>query len=360
MSKNKKQSTSKFSLKLDDIVDGIDTPTASKFTLNYDDSSSEEDERDVHEHYTSQRLKDGKASTHKVLREAISLYSAPTPDLKQAIDTSLTLHEIGINLVKSPEVGQKYFSIKRKFLSENKVPSKVVLDDTVTEALEEVAQSQGLSIAPQQKREFVKYLTKDSRKLIKTLESDESTYLYPYTNPLKLSNKKVNVTKQELTATLDSIYAAIEAKPLVAEDNIVRKSKNKASYKALHHDSIWSYKPEGGLQRFLKSKILEQTVKITKKQFIDEVFGSQELQNAMDTGQVEFVTNLRFTIKLKIQEINKEHTVRATLDRPFTHKLDAEDMPIELVALSRLMTTSLKRSNKNILEHPSVLGSKKS
>ena len=91
MSKNKKQSTSKFSLKLDDIVDGIDTPTASKFTLNYDDSSSEEDERDVHEHYTSQRLKDGKASTHKVLREAISLYSAPTPDLKQAIDTSLTL-----------------------------------------------------------------------------------------------------------------------------------------------------------------------------------------------------------------------------------------------------------------------------
>lgn len=110
----------------------------------------------------------------------------------------------------------------------------------------------------------------------------------------------------------------------------------------------------------MKSKILEQTVKITKKQFIDEVFGSQELQNAMDTGQVEFVTNLRFTIKLKIQEINKEHTVRATLDRHFTHKLDAEDMPIELVALSRLMTTSLKRSNKNILEHPSVLGSKKS
>ena len=101
---------------------------------------------------------------------------------------ALTLHEIGINLVKSPEVGQKYFSIKRKFLSENKVPSKVVLDDTVTEALEEVAQSQGLSIAPQQKREFVKYLKKTAESLSRPLNLMNQ---HIYIRTLTLSNCQI-------------------------------------------------------------------------------------------------------------------------------------------------------------------------
>lgn len=324
-----------------------------KFDLYYDDSSSEEDEEREFNNYSNRKLKSGKQQTHENLKKNLGYkYKSDDVNFKKNIDLSFIVHELAINLIKSPIIGKKYFTLKKKFLSDNQVPTDIQMKEAVKKAVQSILT---MEVTENKINEYVNYLVKDSRKLLKSLNSDDLSYLYPYKNPLGLPIKKQKITENKLLLELQNIY---KDKDLQITHKITHKVPKKVIYQAKNYNDLFSYKPTTSMTKFLKFKLLEQNSKMTVQEFISTIIDSNEIQSAIDTNHDKFRSELLRSINQSLQEENKKHTNRATLEKHFSYETDSiddYDSAHQLIALGRLMTTSIKRSYKNAQEQQSLL-----
>lgn len=95
-----------------------------KYQFYYDDSSSEDEESSGFDSYNYYQIENGVSDAY----HSISEYTAEsnTKALSERdIELSFITHEIGIRVIKSPEVGEKYFPLKHKYLGSNIIPEKI-------------------------------------------------------------------------------------------------------------------------------------------------------------------------------------------------------------------------------------------
>lgn len=329
-----------------------------KYQFYYDDSSSEDEESSRVDSYNYYQIKDNSSDTHRNLTERLVQSNLDVPS-QLDIKLSFITHEIGIRLLKSTEVTEKYFPLKRNYLGNNIVPEKTNLKSFIQEVLLSNIQKIGINsdAAKESITKAVEDLMKNPRKILKSMSLEDTCTPFSYSRYFELPTTEIAITAETVLLELCAIHADFSKE----DKTITRKEKNKSSYKANHYNEVYNYQPKNRVQELLKQKILNLETKITVREFIKSILTNsdaiQEIQCAMDPAYLKFDLEVQHNICEKLKTFNQQyHTKRTALPKFWAHELnDGWETPTDLLAVGRLMTTSLKRAYKNAQEHTSIL-----
>lgn len=331
----------------------------SKYELYYDDSSSEEEEKQVFEDYSAGKLEFGINKTKENLRSHCKhFYNKNDNAFNQNLDLSFIIHEIAINLIKSPKIGESFFPLKKDLLKENIVLPEGLLKEICKKSITDTLKPQ--KVKKEKIESFINDLVYDKRAFVKSVESGNLSYFYPFTNPLSL---KIETVRYPTSSSLKSKIISLCQQPDLKDCNqLTKKIKNKNQARVINYDKVYLSVPQTSVEQFLKDKLINLRKTTTLGDFIKEIQDSPELKNALDSKQEEF----RKALYTQIQENLKEastNVMRATLPKHFDYEIRKDDftkLSNELIALGRLMTTSFKRAYKNADRQDSLLGSTES
>lgn len=342
--------------------DEADIRRKSKFELYYDDSSSEEEEREVFESYNNEALDWGVEKTKEnLMRECKHFYRKDKDNVafNQNLKLSFIIHEAAVNLIKSPKIGEIFFPLKSRFLENNNVLSKSQLKNICIQSINKTLENHKKTATAKDINDFADHLVSNERNLLKAINSGDLTYFYSYKNPLHLKVKtKTTITREKLK---NEILKLCQQPALPEDHQLTRKVTSEAQ--VINYNKVYLSEPNTELCKFLKYKLLNLKVQTTLKSFIDQTMKSSDLKNAIDTTQQKFRANLASEVKENLRKENKNEVTRATLPKYFDYEIkkDWYGTPSDkLIAVGRLMTTSLKRTYKNEEGKESLLDSSQS
>ncbi len=324
-----------------------------KYDRYYDDTSSEEGDR---EEIENSRLKNLKAKAQKLKEKIVTLKEVNVED--NDLELSFLAHEFGIRVLASTEVYKHYLSLKDKHLAKN----TVLTDEQISKLLKSAFKKSIKKTYEDNHQELleenqaiidtlINEILEDKRTFIKSIHEKSVVKKNPtLKESLKLPSKTKKYNDDELAELIIEIHEEIgeQLTPKPGDTkSAYLKSKNQNS-----RPKLQEYKSESPIKQKLAEE-LRITSKKTIKTFLESL-------SDIKTEKIKlidiFISNFESELLTALDKFSKDKVYRETLPSHFDISFNSEDYDIaQFLAYIRLLKVSNIRLIKNYRDNTNIL-----
>ncbi len=321
----------------------LDKREKNNFQLYYDDSSDEEEDENILRENGIEWFEDTLSKLKSLQLNFNS--SIPLIDLQ----LSFLAHEFGIRILRSSEVNDLYYPLKKEQLKGSKTLSIPEVKECIVSALNNSLSNTYPQEAKKLKESneesltrFSDYVEQNPRTVIKAVNSQN---LKPFWNKelkLNLPLQKSVHNNESLIKLVKEVYANCGVE---ATSNII--------YNKTAKTKLDQYKPGTNIKKLIREKLLEQNKTVSIKNFVND--NIVDFQRAQDSKIQTFYDSLESHIYNSIENKSKNNVERTTLPSLYNIPLDQEYSIVKFLAHLRLVSKSDIRSIKNFKNYENFI-----
>ncbi len=274
---------------------------------------------------------------------------------------SFLVHEFGLRLLRSPEVAKHYYPLKLKLLGKMEVLGDEAIEECIREsialALERTYGNTVKESFLKRNKEAIEAVIqgakRDKRKFVRAVVTGEvgKVILNPKDFFKSLPAKRVPVKDLEdleLMKMIIEIYEAINV-PLKIQKSLGETTIiiDAGTIKLLER-----YTSESPLKNEIASQLTKQGKGTKIKNIVNNIKRGLQKKGYVYQDFESFIHHLKRALTANLKDKQARTIVRNTLPNPYVINLGESHSAAEVLAYTRLMTTSNMRLMKNFIDFP--------